>query len=209
MVMRNHSFSFRPLMGGVAIVCGSVNRYGTLGCIATSDGTDRWILTAGHVFAPAVGEVVTDGDPVFQSVGPGTQVARVRLARSDAALDVAAAEIEESVDCVGEVLGIGQIRGACPPVVGMRVLKSGAATGVTQGRIESLDGDRVVIVPRDGTPSKYELSDASDSGSVWLDEETHKVVALHQAGYDFGTEQAEALAIERVLDALQLELLIE
>lgn len=205
-LIRNHSQTFRPLLGGIAILAPRVNRFGTLGCVATSDGNDRWILTAFHVLAPSGGLPVERDDPVYQPVDPEALIARVRPERMEANLDVAAAEIIDTVPSVGEILGIGKIRGVATPSVGMRVIKSGAATGVTQGRVVEATADRIEIVPSETIPSKYQLSEASDSGAVWLEEETHRAVALHRAGHDFGTERAIGVPMERVLTALELRL---
>lgn len=54
-VDRNHARTFRRLRGGIAITHPMVSRLGALGCIATSDGTDRWILSAHHVLGRPAG----------------------------------------------------------------------------------------------------------------------------------------------------------
>jgi endonuclease G len=51
------------------------------------------------------------------------------------------------------------------------------------------------------------VSAAGDSGSLWLDESTMRVIGLHFAGSN-QPERALALDIQPVLDALNVDLLI-
>ena len=204
---RNHFQTFRPLRGGIAIVNPNVNRLGTLGCIATSDGVDRWILSAYHVLGRLDSSPVGDDEPIFQPVGPGEVVGLTRAQRSDPQLDLAAALIPDTVEAVGEILGIGPVLGSTAPLAGMKVIKSGLATGVTEGEVVGVDQDRVEIQLSAGFPSKYELSDMSDSGAVWLELERHLAVAVHVAGNDTDTERAFAVPMPTALDALALGVL--
>lgn len=207
-IARNHVQTFRPLRGGIAVSNPNVNRLGTLGCIATSDGVDRWLLSAHHVLGRLDGAPVGDDEPIFQPVGPGEVVGRTRTQRSAPQLDIAAALIPGSLAVLPEVLGIGPLLGSTSPTVGMRLLKSGCATGVTEGEVVAVTQDRIEIQLPAGYPSKYELSDMSDSGAVWVEVESRRAVALHVAGNDTGTEKAFAVPMPRVLEVLALQIAV-
>lgn len=206
-VVRNHVQQFRPLRGGIAIMNGNNGPSGTLGCIATADGADRWLLSAHHVLRGGRLEV-EDGDPVFQPAlgGAALPVARTSRDRADRGLDVAAARVIDGVATVAEVLGIGVLGGVVEPHEGMRVVKSGIATGVTEGVVVRVDGSEVRIELAPGYPSKYELSATSDSGAVWVEEGTASPVALHVAGNDTGIEVAIGVRMSEILRALRLSL---
>ncbi len=207
-LVRNHVQTFRPLRGGIAIMNGGVRFFGTLGFVATAGGGDRWLVSAYHVLVgkdrPAV-----DGEGIFQPAvgGPAEPVATTDAARSDQALDVAAALVAPGVDVTPEILGLGAVAGTVDPAPGMRVVKSGIASGVTEGVVVEVEASRTVIETLAGYPSKYELSSVSDSGAAWLEQSTRRVAALHVAGNDAGTEVAIGVPVARVLAALGLQVL--
>lgn len=205
LLVRNHVQSFRPLRGGIGIVNGTISLLGTLGCIATSDGQDRWILSAYHVLI-GMGRAAVSGEAIFQPA-PGaamTPVALTDATRADPLLDAAAALVSPAVGALGEILGIGGVAGVAAPVVGMRVAKSGIATGITEGIITDVTGARVTIEQLPGYPSKYELSSISDSGAVWVEQSSGSAVALHVAGNDTGIEVAIGTSLPDVLASLRL-----
>jgi hypothetical protein len=207
-LVANHTRAFRPLRGGIAVMNANVRLLGTLGCIATSDGLDRWVVSAYHVLGRPSGTPLADGEPVFQpAVGVAENpVAVTRRDRFDLALDAAAALVTPGVGAVGEVLGLGPVTGLADPTPGMRVVKSGIATGVTEGVVARVLGPRVEIeVPADFS-FRYDLSDVSDSGAVWLDSATGRAVALHVAGNDTGVELAIGMRLAEVLASLRLRL---
>lgn len=210
MSARNACRTFRPLRAGVQIRNGAAEAPGTLGLIATDNGGQLWIVSCYHVLARAPDSrdaPVQDGEVILQPNPPfGTPVARLDVGRARADLDGAAALIDSSILAVPEVLLLGTVRDPVDPRAGMRVVKCGASTGVTEGIIDGdgLPGEVYVRVP-DRYPSDFELSGPSDSGAVWFERETLAPVALHQAG---GTQQgrqfARARPILNVLDALDL-----
>jgi hypothetical protein len=207
MSVRNHNLAYRPLRGGIAIVNpANANELGTLGFIGTSNGQDRWIVSAYHVLGRSDGSVFADGEPIYQPFRSAVSapVALVSRARSDAVTDCAAAEIVNGVGATGEILGIGTVRAPIEPVVGMRVLKSGIETGVTEGVVRQVSGDRIVIAVPAGFPDKYDLSGRGDSGALWISRDAGAPVALHLAGNDTGEEIAFAVRIAKVLGVLGL-----
>ena len=50
----------------------------------------------------------------------------------------------------------------------MRVLKAGASTGVTEGKITRINGEEITLKPLDDFPLDYQLSDTGDSGAIWV-----------------------------------------
>jgi hypothetical protein len=176
--------------------------------VTANGGAERWILTCYHVLARRDTADLQDGEPVHQvsSTNPPEVVARTRRDRADAALDVAAARVVDGIETVREVLGIGPVTAAKAPEVGMRVVKSGVATGVSEGVVSRIEGTRVQIEMPPGFPSKYELSDISDSGSLWVEISSRAGVALHFGGNDVGVEKAFAVSLPHVLQVLRLDL---
>src|SRR6266404_2485084 len=173
----NHIRTYSLLRGGIAIhnpnsdpdVPGGA--YGTVGFIATSNGADRWLVSCYHVlcrknadFPPGTTEPIYHP---FSQLQPAT-VATVSADRANRGLDCAAAQVLGQGLAIGQILGIGTLAAPVPPVVGMRVIKSGAETGVTEGHIVKLVDTEVEIAPL-GLPKEYELSEGGDSGSLWID----------------------------------------
>lgn len=175
--MRNHQLLYRPLRGGIRIYNPAVNEPGTLGFIATADGRDRWIVSCHHVLCGG-----PSSEAIYQPIDePENIVAFTDPARSRADLDCAAARVADAVDAVPELLGIGTPTLPAAPEEGMLVIKSGAATGVTEGVITEVRAGRVEIEPA-GLPEEYQLSDAGDSGALWVVKGSLAPVALHQGG---------------------------
>jgi len=123
MSTRNYNFMYRPLRGGIAIYNPQVGRLGTLGCIATSDGQDRWIVSCYHVLCRANGAPFPDGEPIYQPVDGNVQalVAHNSTNRADPALDCAAALVANGVNSIGQIVGLRPLQNTAEPLVGMRV----------------------------------------------------------------------------------------
>lgn len=136
----NYIRAFTALRGGIAVhnpLCDPSTpggSYGTIGLIATSDGEDRWIVSCYHVLCRK-GENFPAGrtEPVYHPVSQlqPTPIAYVSDAKANRELDCAAAKIIASSQAVGDILGIGKLAAPADPAIEMRVLKSGAETGVT------------------------------------------------------------------------------
>ncbi|HEU5171625.1 MAG TPA: hypothetical protein VFU46_13845 [Gemmatimonadales bacterium] len=206
MSVRNHELTYRPVQGGVLVINPANQRPGTLGAIVSHDGTDRLALSCYHVLCRPNGGPFADGEPVLQSLATkgGTPIGRVFIADSDAALDIAAARIDPGIQSIGRILGLDSVGEVAEPAVGMRVVKAGAATGITEGEIARVQGDRVEIRRPTGYASVYEVSDFGDSGAIWIDQATRAPVAMHSGG----SPQAMAIAVRlaAVLTALSLSL---
>jgi hypothetical protein len=206
--MSNHNEHFRPLRGGIVIVARTENNFGTLGMVVTKTGVDRWGLTCGHVLGPLAGPV-PPADPVFQPDNSATtfRVGETVSTVADPTLDCAAFRIDAGIPISKEILGIGTPAAPKAPATGMRVIKSGRSTEVTEGEIDSVTGARVEIKLRSDYPAAYDLSDPGDSGAVWFEQSTLAPVALHRAGTTSGPSFAFASDITAVLTRLGLSML--
>ncbi len=207
MNIRNHVLAHRPLVGGIAIFNRQVNVIGTAGLIASTVGIpdDRWLVSCYHVLARSDLSPFVVGEEIFQPWGaPGSGEAIAHLEAGDSTLDCAAARIIAGVGSKAHALGIGPLAAPVDPAPGMRVLKSGIATGVTEGVVDAVAGDQVTI-RTGGLPPKYDLADIGDSGAVWVTMDTRAPVALHRATVQGVAEAAIATKLSSVLHALGLE----
>jgi hypothetical protein len=206
---RNHALTYRPVQGGTLIINPTNDRPGTLGAVLSGAGADRFALSCYHVLGRADGSRFAEGESVLQSLTAkgGSQIGQLFVANCAPALDVAAAKIDSGMASVGRVLGLGPLGKPSPPAAGMRVLKAGAFTGVTEGEVVRVQGDRIDIRRPAGYPPGYELCDFGDSGAVWVEQDSGSPVALHTGQAPNG--DAVALRFEAVLAALHLTLLRE
>ncbi len=206
--MGNYGLRYRPLRGGIAIFVPDVGRTGTLGLIAQDQEGEQWFVSCHHVLVAAGASFPTGGN-VYQPVGDTQDCAVAVLSEqhADPILDCAAAKLLPGIVGVPEVLGLGKLSAPMAPALGMRVLKSGVSTGVTEGVISHVDGDVVKIQVKGNYPKGYDLSNPSDSGSVWVEATSRSPVALHRAGEAFGISRAIATALPAVLARLSLGLI--
>jgi hypothetical protein len=131
------------------------------------------------------------------------QVASTRATKSNPTLDCAAALLDSGIACVNTQLGLGPVSAPKAPSVGMRVAKSGAVTGITEGLITQINGDNVRIEADSAFDPAYVLTAAGDSGSLWLEQSTRAPIALHR-GHS-SPQRADALNIQTALAALGLQ----
>jgi hypothetical protein len=184
---------------------------GTLGFIGTKNGDDRWIVSCYHVLCRSDETPFADRESIFQPVDgePGSLVARLSIGCADSVLDCAAAKVLDEVETVGEILGLGRLGKPVDPIPGMQVIKSGIATGITEGTVRSVSDKRVIIAAPAGFPSNYELSGGGDSGAVWVQKNTLSAVALHTRGNDTGEEVAFAVPVRDVMQVLGLQVIAQ
>ena len=207
MANANHNIAFRPLRGGVGILNPRVMHPGTLGAILSA-GTERYLLSCHHVLVGESPGAVPDGEAVYQPNTANALVATVALALSDRVLDCAVARVVNGVDCLGEILGLPVLAGIADPVEGMRVIKSGAETGVTEGVVDLVNGDQVRIAVPSEFDAEYELSAEGDSGALWVCRDSMKAVALHKGGSASGVHFAFSTRLNAILGKLGMQLLI-
>jgi hypothetical protein len=201
--------AYRPLVSGARIMNAITGSPGTLGCIALDDQDNPWIVSCYHVLGRSrhFVSIVGNDEPILQAtadVGGGV-VARTRTTKMNSALDYGAAIVVPEIDVSASVLELDKLQRIADAEVGMRVVKSGAATGVTIGVVAEVTPVLIKIEKPADSPSDYVLSDHGDSGAVWLDAQTGNAVGLHF------TRQEHAIAYARplrnVLDDLGLRLL--
>ena len=210
--------TFNPLHGGISLSGEWIFGYGTLGGIVEDRQTGaKMILSNWHVLAGS--EFGVPGTRIFQpgygdyGRGPDTVALLTRHA-FDQGIDAAVATLNGARDWSNNQLGIGPVTGCGTPVMDMRVIKSGRASGVTRGVIDGFAGEYPItyhgvlrsikhvcrIVPQ---PGELIVSQPGDSGSMWLEQVTHQAVGLHFAGQD-DPETALAIALPEVFAALDV-----
>lgn len=200
---------YRPLVSGITIVNELTGIPGTLGCIGVDFLGNTWIVSCDHVLGrPRQSpDVAGNDEPILQSTPAlgGGIVARTRTGRMNRALDYAAAIIVPHVGVTASVLELDTLQRTADAVVGMRVRKSGAATGVTTGIVTEVTDTLITIERPPDIPDTEVLSDRGDSGAIWIDVQTGDAIGLHFSGRDSDTAYARPLG--SVLRALGLRLL--
>jgi hypothetical protein len=197
MSMGNLKRIYGNLRGGLQIMNRAAEEPGTLGMIVSADG-GACLISARHVLAPNRPGI---GDAVVQRPG-APEIAIVE--RVSDRLDCAAARLASDVRFAPEILNIGPLAPIKDPAEGMRVVKVGASTDVTEGRITQVNGDEVTIEPLADFPLEYQLSDTGDSGSVWVEIATRAPVALHYSAQSGGASVAFAIPLAVVMAELGL-----
>jgi len=190
---------------------------GTLGAIVFDDRWNPMALSNYHVYVESRPNGAR-GDPVSQPARLPEPLPRVSradrnnrigtVAGSDELLDCAVARLDDRRPFSTSILGIpGGIKGIVDPAIGMIVRKSGVGSNVTRGMIENVSDDCFTIVPFPG--QWMDLSTRGDSGSVWLEEESHAAVGLHHSGEASNAredERAYAIPMRAVVEKLGIKL---
>ncbi len=204
MADRNHELLYTPLRPGAQIFNPDVGKAGTIGLFLVDGAGTTWLLSARHVLVPATAPAIPG--TLFQPLPAplGRAVATLEGVRHDAALDCAAVRLLPGIGFSNDILSIGPI--VAPPIApadDMRVLKSGAASGISEGVIVHAD-DVSEVRLRPSTPVRYELTMRGDSGCVWIDQRTRRPVLLHHTGESSGAELSKGSSLVAVLAALDL-----
>lgn len=217
------------LCGGLGISIARDN-YGTLGGIVRDRQSGAlMILSNWHVLYGT--RNARQGRPIYQPILRANapvpaivaRAARERLSAygpTELPLDVATATLVDQLAWENMQLEIGPVSGVGRARLGMKVVKSGVATGRTVGVVSGIegfskmtyDGNWKRLIERVVTISRWPLdqgqglvSQGGDSGSWWLEEATGRAVALHFAGLRDGT-RAQAIDMQHVLDAMDVEI---
>jgi hypothetical protein len=187
--------AYRPLVSGARIMNAITGSPGTLGCIALDDQDNPWIVSCYHVLGRSrhFVSIVGNDEPILQAT------------KMNSALDYGAAIVVPEIDVSASVLELDKLQRIADAEVGMRVVKSGAATGVTIGVVAEVTPVLIKIEKPADSPSDYVLSDHGDSGAVWLDAQTGNAVGLHFTRQDHAIAYARPL--RNVLGDLGLRLL--
>jgi hypothetical protein len=206
----NRTVKQNPLLAGVEIGNTSLPGVGTLGAIVFDDDTlSPMGLSNNHVLFGATGAA---GNDVNQ---PGTTVAADRVGtvmRANQFYDCAVFRLDPTKRpftlSVADLPAPPSIAQTATVLIGMKVVKSGRTTAVTYGIVDGVDSVEFTVVPDPAkTPAGTQVSMPGDSGSVWLEDPSHRAVGLHYAGETSGPDRAWAKRIGGVLDKLQVHFL--
>ncbi len=203
--MSNPDLNFRPVISGTSILNARVNEPGTLGYIAADDAGALWVVSAYHVLCNSTLLPYTADESIYQpaAVTPEFAIALTSAARANPNLDCAAAQLLPRITALNYQLGIGPTPAPTQPTPRMRVIKAGAVSGVTEGIILSVNDPDVLIQTDTTYPVDYTLTEPGDSGSLWLDQQTHAPIALHCGRPS--ARRAAAKSFPAVLAALNLK----
>ena len=220
-----HQNRNRPLRIGGSIGHPDITA-GTLGCFATKDGSEDFILSNNHVLANE--NNAKKGDSIIQpGIADGGSEPRdvvgalinfVKLSKTNVNfVDCAIASIDEDMEYfLSHLESLGPINGirTAPLDEGDTVFKVGRTTGVTEGRVAAIEVDQVEIgfdmgIIRFDNQIEIEpignapFSLGGDSGSLIVDSDLNAVGLLF-AGNDIDTTFANP--IQTVLDELGVSL---
>ncbi len=211
--------SCQALSGGMPITDESGRIFTLGGKVRDRQTGDEMILSGWHVFASSwmMGKdvliyhpVSCDGNHTIEIVAEFTRNA------INCGLDASVSRLKREKVILNEQRGLGAVTGVALPQLGMRVIKSGAGSGVTCGIItgilgyslqryanrQQLVGPFVCIQPEN---PNQEISAPGDSGAWWLDHSTRRAVALHFAGSD-NPKLGLAFSMPEVLEALDIDI---
>ena len=165
---------------------------GTLGLIVKDklNNDQPCILSNWHILAKKKTLFFTGSyrpdSPIFQPgrIFDGRSYPPIaKLVRYDKSVDAAIAKLTVASFLKDQFESGKRIMGLKFPKEGDIVEKSGVRTGVTQGEIKLVRGNKVQIRPLDlDRDEDYEISDGGDSGCIWYDPKTGEGVVLHSAG---------------------------
>jgi len=214
--------TYDPLVGGISIgPCKAVDGYvyvGTLGCLVRDRDTSEILMLSNyHVLAEkwSVGDSICQPSRVDNGNCPADIIGSLLRSTLSDHVDGAVARITNRAhDC--EITEIGPVRGKASASIDMSVRKRGRTTGLTYGKVDSIDLS--VNVPySDGvhtlknqigitvdSAQSTQFGNSGDSGSVVVDE-NGKVIGLYFAGTEDGGFGV-ANPIDKVLDELNVEL---
>jgi len=201
----NTDIPYRPLLCGVSIFNARINEPGTLGYFGRDLAGNTWLISAYHVLCNSNFAAFTVNETIFQPAAnsPAFEVASTRSDKASSTLDCAAALVDPHIACTNAQLGLGAVILPRAPTLGMRVAKSGSATGVTEGLITRINGDTIRIEADPSFDRDYTLSDSGDSGSLWVEQDTRAPIALHRGHAT--PRRADAVNIQTALTALALQ----
>ncbi len=204
--MLNFDLQYRPLRPGTSILNGRIKEPGTIGLFGRDDQGAAWLVSCYHVLCDCGLAKYTQDDVIYQPAAalPNYAVGKTDAARAVVDLDCAAALISDGIQVISWIPGLGPITQTAAPAVNARVLKVGAAGGLTEGIVTQVSGTAVTIRTDPAFPRGYAISEAGDSGALWIDQASGAAVALHRGLRDSRT--ATATLIDAVLESLRLKL---
>ncbi|MCB8961190.1 MAG: hypothetical protein H6651_12815 [Ardenticatenales bacterium] len=210
-----------PIVGGISVGNARVSA-GTLGAIVWDrESGAPCVISNWHVLcgsnACKPGEIIYQPGP-FDGGGQEDRIAELLRWQLDRHGDAALAKLSGDREFARDLLALNPLAGIeADPRLGLKVVKSGRTTGVTEGSLTAsvfrwgfkyengpfvMFHNQLRIVPRAPWPAvNYELSGGGDSGAIWVNESNNRAVGLHFAGEQDGRPIAEYAAANR-LDVL-------
>jgi hypothetical protein len=227
--------TYDPLKGGISIgPCRAIGGYvytGTLGAIVTDNETgDPLMLSNFHVMCVddgwSAGDTMTQPSRVDGGSCPSGIVGELRRAVLAGTTGTDGPGVDAAVASISgrphkcEIVEIGEVKGKATAANNMAVRKRGRTTGLTYGKVDSLDltvkvpygdglGDvilskQIAIVP--DTTRSERFGQKGDSGSVVVNDD-NKIVGLYFAGATDGS-MGVANPIQAVLDAVNIKICV-
>jgi hypothetical protein len=213
---------------GISIGSRKQQTTGTLGPIVRDlVSGDTCLMSNWHVFCggpeAVVGDEITQPGPMDYSNG-ATVALLSRWLRLDQQFDAAIARVVAGTSVAAELFGTTlRVTATKPPEVGMKLVKSGAVSGVTNAIVDGVSGSYRLNYAQYGYQLQWmsgfrlvpdpaasqTISLPGDSGSLWVDAGDGKAVGLHFAGEDDASplnDYALAHPIEEVFAQLNVEL---
>jgi len=207
------------ICGGMRITqdtwCG---KYGTLGAIGLATAANTHVaantplLLTNHHVAHSVGDIVGHGNICDSWCCECCDIGRLTDAGLTNRVDGAVGTLSPGVHFSPDILGIGATRGTGIATIGMIVVKYGHRTGFTQGRVTdddaTIDRDddhahfdhQIRVAPE---PGFDKMTDHGDSGSVYVEEATRRIVGLNHTGTDAGIAKGSHIA--DVMDLFKID----
>lgn len=221
---------YDPLEGGISLgPCRAIGGYvytGTLGAIVKCNNTNKLMLLSNfHVMCVdnkwKQGDTMAQPSRVDGGKCPSDVVGELQRSSLGGQVDCAICNITAQRKTAAKIAEIGDIAGTGTAQVGMKVRKRGRTTGLTYGKVVSLDlsvkidygdglGEVTLTKQIDIEPDKTmnaKFGDHGDSGSVVVDD-NNNVVGLHFAGDDGAPYHGIANPIKSVLNALNISIYV-
>ncbi|WP_369991598.1 trypsin-like serine protease [Pseudomonas xanthosomatis] len=212
---------FNPLISGILIGNYQRSTSGTLGFFARDASGRIGLVSNWHVLAYASDWQTSEE---IQQPRNSRNVASPQIMREPlTGYDIGFAVLHEQIACSNEALNLNlSITGVEKPKANMLVVKYGAATGRTEGIVESQQGGTIPVVYsrlnnqtyflnafciKAAPGSDQVISDNGDSGSAWINPETGKIVGIHVGGRKGEPNVAVAHCVSDVLLQLGLRII--
>jgi len=166
------------------------------------------VRTESEETCPIARRVESLGNLFLRGLFPSHRMRLTRKTGGENFVDAAVAVLADPAAAVGEIVGLGEIRGVAEAEPGLKVVKSGRTSGVTRGQVRVVGATVKVGLGEVGTAVFTDqivttaMAEPGDSGSLVLTDEDHKAVGLLSAGSSLATVLSR---ISNVLDILQIE----
>ncbi len=204
------------LYGGIQIMSPGSMAWGTLGGKVRDCQTGQLMLLSNyHILAiDEFGSNICQPNrlQITQNNIPIASYVRNGLTQN---IDAAVSSFNGNRICTNVQSGLGTVTGITFPKLGMKVIKSGAGSGITYGIISGIMGSTIRhwhgkrrlfshLIQITTMTDDSMISTPGDSGAWWLEHRTHRVVGLHFGG-SHRPNFALAFSMPAVFNALQIE----